>query len=61
MTLPSSDGTTHQNIGRTVSIPDSDVVVPTKNNEKSIDEAGALSKIMDPGSLEGPWREAVTT
>ena len=60
-TLPGSGGHTRRNIGRTVIIPDSDVVAPTANHEKSLDEAGALSKTMDSGSLKSPWREAVAT
>ena len=61
MTLPRSSGPTFRNIGGTVSSPYSDVVAPTAGHEDSLEEAGALSNTMDPGPLEGPFREAVAT
>ena len=59
VTLSGSGRSTRRNIGRTVGALD--VVTPTANHENSLKKAGALSKIIDPGLPEGPWREAVVT
>ena len=60
ITLPGSGDPTYRNMGRMVSYYD--VVAPTAGHEDSLEEAGALNKIMDPGPLEGPWRrEAIAT
>ena len=61
MTLLGSGGPTYRNIGGTVYNPYSDVVAPTTVHEESFEEAGALSKIMDFGPLEGRCRDAVAT
>ena len=61
VTRPESVRPTFRNIGGTVSSPYPDVVAPTAGHEDSLEEAVALSKTMDPGSLEGPCREAVAT
>ena len=61
VTLPGSSGLKRRNIGRTASSPNSDVVASTADHENSLEKAGALSKIMDPGPLEDPWRETVAT
>ena len=61
VTRTGSGGPTFRNIGGTVSSPYSYVVAPTAGHEDSLQEAGALSKTMDPSPLEGPCREAVAT
>ena len=48
VTPPRSVGPTYRNIGGTVSSPYSDVVAATAGHEDSFEEAGALSKTMDP-------------
>ena len=52
VTRPGSGGPTFRNIGGTVSSPYSDVVASTSGHEDSLEEAGALSKTMDPAR----WR-----
>ena len=56
VTLPGLGGPTRRNIRRMASSPNSDVVSPTADHENSLEKASALSKIMDPGPLEGRGR-----
>ena len=63
MILIGSGGPTRRSIGRTVDGQDSGAVAPTAGHEIGLDKAGALSntKVMDPGSPEGPRREVVAS
>ena len=56
-----SGGPTHRKIRKPLGILDSDAVAATTIQERNLVEAGALRKMLNPRSLEGPDGEAVAT